>query len=192
MNKRQSHNYSLGAGVGYTWQHDFPYGFPNTPNGPFDYDFSTTSASRPTGSTTRRAGSAQRASIASRPARTTRAACRSRLPPRARARSARPRRRQLRDRQPVRGIFATPYNAFRQDNISVIDLRVEKTVTLGTVAKVRLFLDGFNLATRTRRRRSPRGRRELPAADRDPRSRARRASASVSSGSSLRSLTAVS
>jgi hypothetical protein len=43
-------------------------------------------------------------------------------------------------------IFATPYNAYRQDNISVVDLRVEKTVKLGSAAKVRLFLDGFNLA----------------------------------------------
>ena len=42
-------------------------------------------------------------------------------------------------------IFATPYNAYRQDNVSVVDLRVEKTVKLGA-AKVRLFLDGFNLA----------------------------------------------
>ena len=33
----------------------------------------------------------------------------------------------------------------RQDNISVLDLRVEKTVNLGPAAKVRLFLDGFNM-----------------------------------------------
>jgi len=43
-------------------------------------------------------------------------------------------------------IFATPLNAYRQDNISVVDLRVEKTVALGPQVKVRLFLDGFNLA----------------------------------------------
>ena len=42
----------------------------------------------------------------------------------------------------------TPYNAYRQDNIAVIDVRVEKTVKLGNVAKVRLFLDGFNLANK--------------------------------------------
>jgi hypothetical protein len=42
-------------------------------------------------------------------------------------------------------IFATPYNAYNQDNISVVDLRVEKTVPLGSQVKVRLFLDGFNL-----------------------------------------------
>ena len=39
LNKRQSHNYSVGAGFGYTWKHDFPLSFPNTPNGPFDYDY---------------------------------------------------------------------------------------------------------------------------------------------------------
>ena len=44
LNKRTSHNYSASFGTGYTWQHDFPYGFPNTPNGPFDYDFSSYSA----------------------------------------------------------------------------------------------------------------------------------------------------
>jgi hypothetical protein len=42
--------------------------------------------------------------------------------------------------------YVTAYNAYRQDNIAVIDVRVEKTVKLGDVAKVRLFLDGFNLA----------------------------------------------
>src|SRR5581483_9837787 len=41
-------------------------------------------------------------------------------------------------------IFATPYNAFRQDNISIIDVRVEKTLTMAQT-KLRLFLDGFNL-----------------------------------------------
>ena len=39
VNKRQSNNYSVNAGFGYTWQHDFPRGFPNTPNAPVDYDF---------------------------------------------------------------------------------------------------------------------------------------------------------
>src|SRR4029079_4415758 len=44
LNKRQSHHYSLGAGFGYTWKHDFPVAgssnsYPTTPNGPFDYDY---------------------------------------------------------------------------------------------------------------------------------------------------------
>src|SRR5581483_3663967 len=41
-------------------------------------------------------------------------------------------------------IFATPLNAFRQDNISIIDLRIEKQINLAAT-KVRLFFDGFNL-----------------------------------------------
>ena len=41
LNKRQSHNYSLGLGYGYTWQHDYPLTFPNTPNGAFDYDYTS-------------------------------------------------------------------------------------------------------------------------------------------------------
>ncbi len=39
INKRQSHNYSLGAGFGYTWKNDYPLTYPNTPNGPFNYDY---------------------------------------------------------------------------------------------------------------------------------------------------------
>ena len=39
LSKRQSHNYSLSAGFGYTWKHDFPLTFPNTPNGPSEYDY---------------------------------------------------------------------------------------------------------------------------------------------------------
>ena len=45
-------------------------------------------------------------------------------------------------------VYATLYNAYAQDNISSIDVRVEKTVPLGNVAKLRLFLDGFNLANK--------------------------------------------
>ena len=44
--------------------------------------------------------------------------------------------------------YVTPYNAYRQDNITVIDVRVEKTLKLGNVSKLRLFLDGFNLANK--------------------------------------------
>src|SRR6185295_13949746 len=41
VNKRQSQNYSLSAGASYTWQHDFPRGYPNTPNAPGDFDFTS-------------------------------------------------------------------------------------------------------------------------------------------------------
>ena len=91
------------------------------------------------------------------------------------------RSRQLRDRQPdALVIFATPYNAYRQDNISVVDLRVEKTVPLGRQAKVRLFLDGFNLANAYAAETIAQPRRRRTSSSR-PRfsDRGRRASASV-------------
>ncbi len=66
VNKRQSHNYSLSAGFGYTWQHDFPLTFPNTPNGPFDYDYRGFELQGSTASTKRRAASASARSTGSR------------------------------------------------------------------------------------------------------------------------------
>ena len=147
LNKRQSHNYSLGAGFGYTWQHDYPYGYPNTPNGPSDYDFTTYSGkvngtyNAPFGillSAVYRfqAGQnyARRLSV-SAPAS---CACTFSAAAGATGSFATPSLSST-------AIFATPYNAYRQDNISVVDLRVEKTVPLGSAAKVRLFLDAFNL-----------------------------------------------
>jgi hypothetical protein len=44
--------------------------------------------------------------------------------------------------------YVTDYNAYAQDNISVFDLRVEKSVSFGSAAKVRLFLDIFNIANK--------------------------------------------
>ena len=43
-------------------------------------------------------------------------------------------------------VYATLYNANQQDNLSVLDVRVEKTVKLGSQARARLFLDVFNIA----------------------------------------------
>jgi hypothetical protein len=146
LNKRQSHNYSLQGGVGYTWQHDFPYGFPNTPNGPFDYDFSTYSAkmsgtyNAPWGILLSaiyrfQAGQnyARRISVAAP------ASCGCTFSAAAGSNGS-----NTNGSLTSTAIFATPYNAFRQDNFSIVDLRVEKTVPLGP-AKVRLFFDGFNL-----------------------------------------------
>jgi len=42
-------------------------------------------------------------------------------------------------------VYADNYGDNKQDNISVLDIRVEKTVNFGSAAKVRLFLDGFNM-----------------------------------------------
>ena len=147
VNKRQSHNYSLGAGFGYTWQHDFPYGYPNTPNGPFDYDFSTYSGKANVTYNAKwgillsavyrfQAGQnyARRVSVSAPAA----CACTFSAGAGQTGSFATP-------SNTATAIFATPYNAYRQDNISVVDLRVEKTVPLGSYLKVRLFVDGFNL-----------------------------------------------
>jgi hypothetical protein len=149
LNKRMSHNYSIGAGYGYTWRHDFPYGFPNTPNGPGDYDFSSAGFkanaqfNAPFGillSAVYRyqlgENYARRVSVSAP------ASCACAFS--AAAGSLGSVANGTNGSLSASAIFATPYNAYRQDNISVVDLRVEKTVPLGP-AKIRLFLDGFNL-----------------------------------------------
>lgn len=155
VNKRQSHNYSLGAGLGYTWQHDFPVTFAATPNGPFDYDYSSASFkangiyNAPFGILL---SGVYRFQLGSNYARTigpsaTQTACR--LPDgttggctfasqRAQGGSA--------GTTVFANQTADAYKEFRQDNISVIDLRIEKTVSLGRGAKVRLFGDIYNIA----------------------------------------------
>jgi hypothetical protein len=141
LNKRQSHNYSLGAGLGYTWKHDFPLTFPNTPNGPFDYDYRDFSFkingmyNAPYGisiSPVFRFQAGQnfaRTLSVSAPA-----SCNCSF-------------------SAARGgsltnttVYATPYGGNTQDNLSVLDVRVEKTVSFKSVAKVRLFLDVFNIS----------------------------------------------
>jgi hypothetical protein len=147
INKRQSHNYSLGGGFGYTWQHDYPgltpggtSAYPNTPNGPFDYDYRGAGFKlngqymAPWGITISplfrfQAGSNFARSLV--PAAPASCACTF---------------------SAARGgslanttVFADKFGDNKQDNISVFDVRVEKTVNFGHAAKIRLFLDGFNL-----------------------------------------------
>jgi hypothetical protein len=140
INKRQSHNYSLGGGFGYTWQHDYPLTYPNTPNGPFDYDYRGAGFKingqymAPWGISISplfrfQAGSNfARTLVPSAPA-----SCACTF-------------------SAARGgslgnttVYADKYGDNKQDDISVFDVRVEKTVNFGHTAKVRLFLDGFNL-----------------------------------------------
>jgi len=150
LNKRMSHNYSLGAGFGYTWRHDFPYGYPNTPNGPADYDFSS-AGFKANGQYTAPFGILLSAvyryqlgeNFARRVSVSAPAACLCAFS--AAAGSLGSVGNGTNGTLSATDIFATPYNAYRQDNISVIDLRVEKTVSLGSAAKLRLFVDGFNL-----------------------------------------------
>jgi hypothetical protein len=141
LNKRQSHNYSLGAGFGYTWKHDFPLTFPNTPNGPFDYDYRDLSF-KFNGMYTAPFG------ISISPVYRYQAGVNF-----ARTLSVSAPGSCACSFSAARGgsltnttVYATQYNANQQDNLSVLDVRVEKTVNLGSQAKVRLFLDVFNIA----------------------------------------------
>ncbi len=147
LNKRQSHNYSLGLGGGYTWQHDFPYGYPNTPNAPADYDFTSYSFkangtyNAPWGillSALYRFQAGQ--NYARRLSVSAPSSCNCTFSAAAGANGS-----NTNGSLTATNVFVTPYNQFRLDRISVFDLRVEKTVNLGGTTKVRLFLDGFNL-----------------------------------------------
>jgi hypothetical protein len=140
LNKRLSHNYSLSGGFGYTWSNAYPLSYPNTPNGPFNYDFTRYSFklsgtyNAPWGIT---------------------------ISPLFRFQNGAPYARTLSVSAPAScnctfsaarassltntTVYTTPYGAYRQDNVGDLDVRVEKTVNFGHVAKVRLFLDVYNL-----------------------------------------------
>ena len=160
-----SHKYSLNVGFGYTWQHDYPLTFPNTPNGPFDYDYRSWGA-KATGQYFAPWGISIspvfRYQAGSNFARTLSVSA----PASCACSFSAARGGSLSNTT----VYATQYNANAQDNISVFDMRVEKSVKLGA-AKLRLFLDGFNLANSYAGgddRSSDR--HDIPAADRDPRS----------------------
>jgi hypothetical protein len=141
LNKRQSHNYSLGAGFGYTWKHDYPLTFPNTPNGPFDYDYRDVSFkvngtyNAPWGINLspvfRYQGGVNFARTLSVSAP---ASCACTF-------------------SAARGgslsnttVYADAYGDNKQDDLFVLDLRVEKSVNLTHGVRVRLFGDIFNIA----------------------------------------------
>jgi hypothetical protein len=143
--KRQSHGWSLQLGGSYTWLHDFPAStgtpWPTQPNGPFDYDYSGYglkaggSWSAPwdimvssllrfqSGPNYARTIAASN-SLAVNPVTGATTSCGCTL-----ASST---------------LYVEPYNSNRQDNIVVLDVRTEKSLTLGPT-KLRLFLDLFNI-----------------------------------------------
>jgi len=147
LNKRMSQNWSANAGAGYTWQHDFPgynanTGYPGTPNGPFDYDYSfyslkaTGSYNFPLGilaSISYRFQAGQ--NYARQLSVTAPAACQCTFSAGIQGTSTTVTNTR---------VFVSDFNAFRQDNISVLDVRAEKTVDV-KIAKVRLFGDIYNL-----------------------------------------------
>jgi hypothetical protein len=148
LNKRQSHRYSASAGFGYTWQHDFPRGFPNTPNGPVDYDFTIYSFKANAiynGPWGINISPVFRFQAGANYARTLSVSAPASCACVFSAANGGPASGPSGSSTGNTTVYVTDWNAFRQDNIAVFDVRVEKTVSLGSAAKIRLFLDGFNL-----------------------------------------------
>jgi hypothetical protein len=144
INKRQSHNYSVNFGAGYTKMTDYPTGgAPGTPNGPAcdggpcDYSFYS---AKGTGTYTFPYGIlaslSYRFQAGANYART--------LSPTAPASCACSFSASRQGSATNTTVYVTPYNAFRQDNISVLDIRAEKTINLGPT-KVRAFFDLYNI-----------------------------------------------
>jgi hypothetical protein len=145
LNKRQSHNYSLSLGFGYTWQHDYPLTYPNTPNGPFDYDYrgagfkATGQYNAPWGILI---SPVYRYQAGANFARTLSVSA----PASCACTFSSNRGGSLSNTTVYADVAPGSKLPNTQDNISVFDVRIEKTVKLGNAAKIRLFLDGFNLA----------------------------------------------
>jgi hypothetical protein len=140
LNKRQSHNYSLGAGFGYTWKHDYPLTFPNTPNGPFDYDYRSVSFkingmyNAPYGLNI---SPVYRFQAGANFARTLSVSA----PASCACTFSAARGGSLANTT----VFADKPLDNAQDNINVFDVRVEKTLNTGGGTRVRLFFDAFNI-----------------------------------------------
>ena len=143
MNKRQSHGYSIGGGVGYTWLHEFPLTYPNTPNGPFDYDY-TIANFKANGTYQAKWGillsSVYRFQLGSNYARTLSVSA----PSACACTFSAARGGSLSNTTVYANQTPGAYKEFRNDNVSVLDVRAEKTVPVGR-AKLRLFVDGFNI-----------------------------------------------
>ncbi len=131
LSKHYSHRWSASVGGSYTWISDFPNDFPNSPNEPGVQDRSIWSL-KATGSYD--------------------AAYGFRISPVLRHQSGGNYARTLSIVVPTGSgliasgtAYADAYDANRDDNIWVFDVRTEKTVTFTSRARVRLFLDLFNL-----------------------------------------------
>jgi hypothetical protein len=133
MAKRASRGWSMQAGGSYSWAHDFPGGYPNDPNGTFDQDTSrwdfklSGTYDAPLG---------------------------IHVSPLVRHQAGANYARQI----SVGSSFATavgaiysgtinaePLNARRQDNVTVLDIRIDRSFTVSRRLKVRGFADVFNL-----------------------------------------------
>jgi hypothetical protein len=133
MNKRISNRWAAQIGGSHTWAHDFPGAYPNTPNGAFDED-NTRWDFKLSG--------------------TYEAPYGFRISPLVRHQAGANFARQFAVGAGVAtaagGIFSgtinvEPVNARRHDNISVFDLRVDKSFDLGRGVRVRGLFDLFNI-----------------------------------------------
>ncbi len=151
INKRMSHHYSVGGGYNYTWITDYPVGYPNTPNAPGQYPYSNYSLKFNAqlelpwgilGSVVYRFQSGQ--NYAQQYTVTAPASCACTFSAGGGGQTG----GQTLAAAPsisATAVFLSPYNAYRMDNISVLDLRGEKTINLPGNTKLRLFVDGYNL-----------------------------------------------
>jgi hypothetical protein len=140
LNRRRTSNYSFGGGFGYTWIHDFPEGYPNTPNGPFEQDYRMFSLKANASYTLPfdiQLSGLYRFQAGANYART--------LSVSAPASCACTFSAARGDSLSNTAVYVTPYDAYGQDSISVLDLRAEKSLNLTKLAKVHLFFDLFNL-----------------------------------------------
>jgi hypothetical protein len=135
INKRYGNRWSVNVGGGYTWTHDFPNNYPQTPNQPFDEDR--------TGWGVKASGSYD-------------APHEVRITPVFRHQSGVnfARTASIGCAAPCSGltvagssttIFVEPSNSNREDNIYVMDFRVEKSIKLAGSVRLRGMFDLFNI-----------------------------------------------
>jgi hypothetical protein len=151
VNKRMSHHYSVGGGFNYTWINDYPVGYPNSPNSPGQSQYSNYGAKFNAqvelpwgilGSVVYRFQAGQ--NYAQTYTVTAPASCACTFSAGGGGQTG---GQTLAAAPSISStvVFLTPYNQYRMDNISVLDLRGEKTVNLPANLKLRLFIDGYNL-----------------------------------------------
>jgi hypothetical protein len=133
LGRRYANRWSASVGGSYTWRNDFPEGFPNNPNEPMNEDRSTWDF-KVTGSYD--------------------AAYGIRISPVLRHQSGVNFARQIVVPASAATAFGLTYNGtiyadrssdHREDNITIFDVRAEKTVDLHGNIKARVFLDLFNI-----------------------------------------------
>ncbi len=131
--KRMSDRWSVQAGGSHTWAHDFPGAYPNDPNGTFDHDTSRWDF--------KLSGTYE-------------APWRIRISPLVRHQAGANFARQISVGSAAATaagaiysgtINAEPLNSRRHDNIAVVDVRAERSFSLGGPVRVRAMFDLFNI-----------------------------------------------